>query len=184
MYKKNWLKNQRRIYTLCILLSFFLSGCGYFAYQETFIDPATYSEIWSLSGVDSGFEQGTSIFPSSISDLDVEEYYCRYDEQLPLGIGFQVLLKIHYPNSDAFINEVERITSLGFSCDEHFEEISGHIYATKFADSYSFEYAIIDQNEQALYYIFLQDIPEEEIEFDHHYLPKNYSDLTQEWVFD
>lgn len=156
-----------------LLLSF--SGC-YPSYKTYYTNVSDYSEIFKLQGYILSCYEIKSIFPDSISGLDVKNFYCRYDEQLPLGEGFQVLLEIKYNDKDLFNEEINRISSIAFDCSENFKKCNFKAYATHLLKKGFSEYSLVDNNNHIIYYIYLQYLPEEEIEFDNNLLPENYTD--------
>ena len=84
-----------------IILSF--SGCSYIAYKDYYIKE-DYLNIWELEGVRYDAEGISPLFPESIENSDVQEFLCRHDQQLPLGEGIQILLKIRY-DTDLLLSE-------------------------------------------------------------------------------
>lgn len=159
---------------IIILLTF--SSCSYPAYKHYYTDTNDYSKIWELAGFNHGYEDISLFFPEKLENLNVKDFYCRYDEQLPLGEGTQVFLKIHYNDISSFNSEKDRIISLSSNCNEYFEQSNYKAYATRLGDDGSSEYALIDETQQIIYYIFLQDLPKEQIEFDHRLLPTGYTE--------
>lgn len=159
---------------LLVLLLMVNSGCSYVAYKEYYTDTCTYTDIWNLAGIRRGIGSGNSIFPNNIADLNVEGYFCRYDEQLPLGEGIQIFLRIRYDEDTSFPAEKERIQSMSHNCDEYFSADEYDFFATHFSETGIFEYAAISHNEQVIYYFYLQDLPYEEIEIDGKFIPNGY----------
>ena len=174
MYKKY-------IGILLLVLSVLLaaSGCSYVSHKDYYSDLDDYSEIWELTGVRYSYKNTSSLFPENIENLSVKNFFCRYDQQLPLGEGMQVLLEIQYTDEDMFIREVEDISSISFSCDDYFPEIGFSAYAIRLGADSSSEYALIDEENQTVYYIYLQNIPQKEIEIDHKFLPAGYTEFGE-----
>lgn len=159
------------ILLFCII---FLCGCSYPAHKEYYSNIEDYPIIWHLTGFNHGYEGVSSFFPQDIKKLDVQEFYCRYDQQLPLGEGVQIFLIVKYNSNEEFDSECERISSCSFTCDNSFVESGLEAYATRIGENLSSEYALIDTKQNTVYYIYLQNIPKKEIEFDDMFLPVDY----------
>lgn len=157
---------------LCIIVC---SGCSYEAYKEYFTEVTTYSEIWELPGIRGGVENGDSIFPRDISGLNVETFFCRYDEQLPIGEGIQIFVQVRYDDIEGFRNEKQRLQSKYNNCDAYFN-VDGYSFRSSNLSELEFlEYAAINETEQTVIYVYLQDLPYEEIEFDEKFIPNGYT---------
>lgn len=159
------------VIVLAIVISFV--SCGYSAYKDYYCDISDYTKIWNLSGFRHGYQGVSTFFPQEVEKLTVDDYFFRYDQQLPLGEGIQLLLKICY-EKESFLAELERITSLATECTNQFDN-QELVYSVRFGDK-SFEYACIDEKDQSICYIYLQNIPKSEVEFEHIYLPRNYTE--------
>ena len=94
-------------------------------------------------------------------------------EQLPLGEGIQILLKIRY-DTDLLLSEKERISSMTEDCTDSFGNPDFMACSTQICNEGVSEYVLINNEDQTIYYIYLQDIPKKEIEFDSELLPKEY----------
>lgn len=164
------------ILTLLTVLVLF-SGCKYTAYKTYYGDISDYSEIWSLNGFfyEGYNSESSSFFPQKLDGLDVKDFYCRYDEQLPLGEGIQVFLHIKYKDDTSFNDESERLSTMSIDCNKYFEKTGLTAYATHIGVSGSSEYALVNPEKQEILYIYLKDLPTEEIEFDNAFLPKGYN---------
>lgn len=162
-----------------IFLLIVCSGCSYSAYKEYYTDTSKYAEIWNLAGIKSNVESGESIFPSNINGLNVEEYFCRYDEQLPLGEGIQILLKVKYISETTFLDEKKRVQAISYDCNAYFSTNEYSFYATHFAESGFFEYVAICQEDKIIYYLYIQDLPCEELEIDDTFIPDGYMDYGE-----
>ena len=160
--------------TLFVGILFLFSGCFYIADKDYYTDASDYLNIWQLSGFRHGDDGSPPLFPKSIDELNIKSFYCRYDQQLPLGEGFQIFLNIQYDDKNLFDSELERIVSLSFDCSEYFEQSAFSAYATCLGKNFSFIYALADSEQQTIYYIYLQNLPKNEIEFSHQFLPNGY----------
>ena len=157
--------------TVCILLT--LTGCAYMAHKKYISDTEEYGKIRELTGLHHGQGECLPLFPESVSDLSVKQFVCRYDEQLPLGEGIQIFLEIEYHEPD-FLGEVDRITHLAAKKNDSFSDNGCDIYATELEKDNISEYACIDVEGRSIRYVYLQDIPKAEIEFDKEWLPAAY----------
>lgn len=90
-----------------------------------------------------------------------------------MGEGIQILVKIHY-DTDLFVSEKERISSISGECADSFNNPDFAAYSTQICNEGVSEYVLINNEDQTIYYIYLQDIPKKEIELDHKLLPKEY----------
>lgn len=161
--------------TLMLALLFAFTGCSYAANKDYYSDVDDYKEIWSLTGFNHGYDGVSLFFPESLENLDVKKFHCRYDEQLPLGEGVQILLEIQYSDEALFDAEIEKISSMATECKESFGQLELSAYATRLGADLSSEYALIDEEQQIIYYVYLQNVPKEEIEFDHELIPVGYT---------
>lgn len=160
---------------LIISMLLMLSGCSYVAYKDYYSDVSDYTDIWTLTGFRHGYDGASTFFPEKLENFEVVDFYCRHDEQLPLGEGTQVFLHTKYNDNNIFKKELDRVASMSFSCDEYFDNATYKAYATRLGEEYSSEYALINEQDQIIYYIYIQDLPKGEIEFDHSLLPIGYS---------
>jgi len=170
MYKK-----YVTVFVLVLYILVVFTGCSYIAYKDYYSNIDEYAKIWELTGFHHGYEGASPLFPKSIANLDAKQFLCRYDQQLPLGEGIQVFLEIQYTDEGVFNTELEKISSLSFDCRDSFMGTSFAAYATRLGSNFSSEYALIDEDKQVIYYIYLQNIPKSEIEFDHQFLPAGYT---------
>ena len=159
---------------IVIVLTAACAGCDYISYKD-YYTIENYAEIWDLSGlafqrVDSHF-----LFPQKIEDYDVANFLCRYDQQLPLGEGVQILLEVQFEDEEALTAEQNRIAAIATVCTEHFQASLLEAYAISLGENLFYEYALVDKDQNKIYFIYLQDIPKKEIEFPHSLLPDSYS---------
>lgn len=166
--------NKTFIAIMLSLTMILLSGCSYVAYKDYYSSIDDYYEIWELPGFRHDYSGVSPIFPENIENFDVQDFYCRYDQQLPLGEGVQVFLKIQFDDSNVFEDELKRIKQLSLECSEYFDRSDFESYAICLGENYSSEYALVGKDDLLIYYISLYNIPKEQIEFDHQFLPINY----------
>lgn len=159
-----------QIVTILICCIVLLSSCSY---KEYYTNTEEYTSVWELSGFIFQRDEKDILFPTVIADLNVMDFFCRYDAQLPLGEGIQVYLQVQYDQL-AFDEEMERIAMLGEECTVLFN--AGNVYKefTSSLNEEYYDYALIDEIKQTVQYIYIQSLKEEEIEFSHDLLPTNY----------
>ena len=160
------------LFVALFIVSF--SSCSYVSYKDYYTNPYDYEKIWSLSGFGYDFEGVSEIFPRDIGGLNVKKFFCRYDQQLPLGEGVQLVLQINY-DEDSYEKECNRIKPISYECNDFFSEIDLSFYAKRLCEAGISEYVAFDKQNFCVYYIYLQHIPKSEIEFDYRLLPDRYS---------
>ena len=166
---------KKRILLLVVLIIFFVSGCGYSAHKKYYNEISDYQKIWELSGFRHGYEDKSPLFPIEIADLNVKTFYCRYDEQLPVGEGVQILLEIGYDDL-TYKSDLNRISEISVENKENFTDNEFLVYYIQLGKNGCWEYALINEEEQTVNYIFLYNLPKKEIEFEKTFLPNNYVD--------
>ena len=156
---------------IIFLIANALVGCTYKAYK-TYYSKDDYSKIWNLSGIHHDYNDVVTVFPQSIQNLNVVDFFCRYDEQLPLGEGMQVLLGVKYEDSASYNMEIDKLMSITSDSSNFFKETEFICYPINIgSDSYSeYEYALADNEQKMIYYVFLKNIPQDEVEFDIRFL--------------
>ena len=140
-----------------------------------------YREIWDLTGFWHGYDGISPFFPERIDNLEVNNFLCRYDQRLPVGEGVQLFMEIQYTDKKMFDKEYEKIKSMAFECNEFFDEMDFSAYAVRLIKDDSTEYALIDEKQQIIYYIFLHCLPKEEIEFEDKFVPSCYVDYWDKY---
>ncbi len=123
------------------------------------------------------YEKNEKLFPAQLSNTNNSTLFCRYDQRLPLGEGFQIFLTRKFSTKDDFINEKERISSIGYKCNEFFSLVSYDAYTTNMDNSTYFEYVLLDESSLEIVYVYLQTVPKNELEIDSKYLPTNYEGI-------
>lgn len=156
-----------------LILSLNLFSCSD-AYEETIIsDIREYDDIWSLS--ERRADETSVLFPSSVNEEECIEFICRHTTYQLLGTGWQILLKIKYDDA-LFSSEMSRLNNLcknspicGYS--EYFDN---YAYATVWNWNSCFEYAVIDEKEKTVCYIYLQLIEKNDLFIEEGYIPEGY----------
>ena len=156
-----------------LILCFNLFSCSD-VYEEIIIsDIKEYDDIWSLP--ERRVHETSVLFPNSVSEEECVEFICRHTTYLPLGTGWQILLRIKY-DDDRFISEINRLNNL---CENspicgYSENFDDYAYATVWNWNSCFEYAIIDEKEKTVSYIYLQLIEKKDLFIEDEYIPKEY----------
>lgn len=160
-----------------ILLSFALilsiSSCDN-AYKETIIsDIEEYDSIWALS--ERRVSETTVLFPENVTKEQCLTFDCRHITYQLLGTGWQISLKIRYGESQYF-SEIDRLNNF---CDNspicgNSEYFDNDAYATVWNWNSCFEYAVVDEKEKTVCYIYLQLIEKDSLTVDNKYIPKGY----------
>lgn len=121
-------------------------------------------------------KRGWSIanFSEYYKEFKCDRFFCRYDELIPLGEEIQIYLQIKYENYNKFKVEKERIKSIAFICTDRFDNSKFIPYCVKMGNDYILEYALVNENESEIYYIYINNLSKNEIEFDSKFLPLDY----------
>lgn len=162
------------IFILCVCIC----GCQYAAYKTTYTDVKDYSQIWSLTGFHHGYDKQSPLFPNELDNLQIVRFYCRYDEQLPLGEGVQVFLKVKYDEA-FFAEEFQRILTIAQPDVTNFTITKWSAYSVRLGEDGCWEYALLNEESKEIYYCFIYNLPQTEIEIDDAVLPNNYVDYIQ-----
>ena len=165
---KKWL-----LLIIIALVLFSICSCSD-VYAETYIsDVSAYDTIWDLP--ESRAFEKSELFPMSISELQVIHFSCYHQTYQLVGTGWQVELIIKY-DSDSFSAEHERLKNL---CEESVvcgdnEYFDYPAYATVWNWTQCFEYAVVNEQNSTISYIYLQLINKEDIAITSDNIPRNY----------
>ena len=170
---------KKTIILLLVLILSTFSGCRYIAYKDYYNDISDYNDIWDLTGFWHGYETQSPLFPESVENLDVKTFFCRYDQQLPLGEGVQLHIEIGYDET-ALEDEIQRISNLASLNEKNFNSEKFTAYDIRLGKDSCWEYALIDSNDKTIHYIFLHHLPKKAIELEHDLIPDNYVDYPEE----
>ncbi|MBQ7670826.1 MAG: hypothetical protein IJS45_08925 [Clostridia bacterium] len=118
------------------------------------------------------------MLPKLSGDSEIVSYFAKCVEELPLGESVQILVSVKYETDADYNSEKQRISgiksgNLVLISDELFDKTS--ILSTASLMDIC-EYVICYDDDQILTYVYLQSVKEEDILFDHKYLPKGYYD--------
>lgn len=143
-------------------------------HDETIIsDVELYDTIWELP--ERRVSETSALFPNTIKEQTVSVFQCKHTTYKVLGTGWQVELSVKY-NDDLFNAEIKRLSELCASspvCGDsvYFESFA---YATVWNWNSCFEYAVINEKEKTIAYIYLQLIEEKALEISSAYIPYHY----------
>ena len=160
-----------------ILISFVLtlglSSCSDI-YEEIIIsDIEEYDNIWTLPERRVG--ETSVMFPNNVNEEQCVTFICKHTTYQLLGTGWQLLLEIRYDDS-LYFSEIDRLNNLcGNSPIRGISEYFGNpAYATVWNWNGCFEYAVVDEKEKTVCYIYLQLIEEDNLILDKKYIPEGY----------
>ena len=160
-----------------ILISFILilslSSCSDI-YKETIIsDIGEYDTVWTLPERRAG--EASVLFPKNVNREQCVTFICKHTTYQLLGTGWQLSLEIRYDDS-LYFSEIDRLNNLcGKSPVRGNSEYFGNpAYATVWNWNSCFEYAVIDEKEKTVCYIYLQLIEKDNLILDAKYIPEGY----------
>lgn len=161
----------------CVLLVVLVMGVwGMFGSgnEEVVTDAECYLDKEKFQG-----NSGLKVFPDQIDVEGTEKYYYSYQDKF-LDSSAQIYLRCVY-SEEEFQKELDRLSqaSLSHEGEVHMLQYNTTNYkapayeAIRAAD-HCYEYALLDESEGIIEYIFLQFTPEKEIVFDQSSLPDGY----------
>lgn len=165
-----------------IFLSIFLFRMLRGDVRETSKDPADYGD-WSLS------EEYTKllVFPAEIPDSAVDvEYYYQYESGYTRPMC-QIYLHCRLDDR-TFDSEVERLKSLSYTSEKEGTKTVRNdrtsfvapAFVTMEGYDFCYEYAVVDETEKKIVYVFAMNTMEDDIYFDKTYLPDYFmEDFTE-----
>lgn len=160
---------------LCSLIC--LASCN----NSRYYDSTKYEEIWNLSDIRSEYGETRNgeffrtvppIYPSTLSGRNVVDYLCRYDIRL-LGADMQVFFKVKYSGREELLEEKTRIAGGYENVTDKFDIAGSEVYADKMGE-YVWSYAVINEENNEISYVYIQYVKRGDIEFDHSLLPEEY----------
>lgn len=135
-------------------------------------NPQFYNEIeWNqYDGALS--ENYGSIFPRNINVAQCRSFYSRKDPDLFFEWQFQVYLCMKYDEND-FDKEIKRLSEL---CPEKYDqpEFIMTSYVAQEAYFGQYEYALIDEQNQIIHYIFMFAVDQNHLSIEKQYLPMHW----------
>lgn len=156
-----------------LILTVSLCSCND-AYNETVItDPKSYDTIWNLP--ERRVSETSALFPETVEDKRVIDLNCTHTTYQLVGTGWQVELSVKYDN-ESFNAEKTRLSDLCKSSivcgsSKYFDTFA---YATVWNRNSCFEYAVADENENTVVYVYLQLISKDDLKITGSRIPKEY----------
>lgn len=139
-----------------------------------------------------GLWSGLYVFPEKLPKTAKVDEYFVYGKSAFFDNAFEYYLKISMSKND-FISEIERLKSI--SCEIknpsnsdcytnyiEYDETNFNYpaYVTVYASHDTYEYALIDEDNLTIIYVYLQMIlKKSDVKFEHSYLPKSLSVLEE-----
>ncbi len=143
-------------------------------YDEIIItDINRYGEIWTLP--ERRASENSLLFPSEIDSNSVEMFRCNHTTYQYVGTGWQVEIVVKY-TKDEFNKKREDIEKLTEK-----SVVVGNtpffgfpVYATVWNWNGCFEYALVNETEHSIAYIYLQLIDKNDLVISNEYVPTGY----------
>lgn len=170
---------KQAVIVFVLVLVMLLSSCSD-VYEETVIsDIALYDTIWSLS--EKRITESSVLFPTVVNDEQVIKFNCKHTTYQLLGTGWQVELVIQY-DATTFSIEHKRLSescknSIVCGRTKYFDNLT---YATVWNWNSCFEYAVVNEDDSTIGYIYLQLIDKNDLAIDNYYIPKQYEMIIHE----
>lgn len=178
------MKKYVSLFLALILIICMLSGCQ----PHTTTQAENYGEFFEGDCV---INFNPDIFPASIDESHCNEYIYSWNKGL-MDDSCQIYLDCTYSN-DEFTAEKERINNLNGGMSSPYEGMEwvskiGIVYdelnfkypahSFTYVEGRYYSYAFLFEEENRIIYIGLQYCPIDKVEFDHDFLPLNYSDFS------
>ena len=158
---------------LCFSLTLSLLSCSG-VYEEVIVsDINDYSNMWLLP--ERRVDEASRLFPDNVTEEQCVAFICKHTTYQLLGTGWQLLLEIRYDDS-IYFSEIDRLNNLcGNSpvCGNS-EYFDSPTYATVWNWNSCFEYAVVDEKEKTVCYIYLQLIEKDNLIVNKEYIPEGY----------
>ena len=158
---------------ISLILAFSLVSCSDI-YKETIVtDTEEYRNIWSLP--ERRVNESSLLFPSEINE-ECAEFKCIHTAYKWVGTGWQITLKLKYNDNLNFEAEIDRLNTLSENSPIHGN--SDYFDKTAYASAWNwngcFEYAVVDEAEKTVNYIYLQLADKDQLIIDDDYIPGGY----------
>lgn len=175
---------KKRIVIICFLVIFCAISFGCTLSIHTFISsPEEYESAWSFFGYDRTHTwlsmRGccesfvpTPLFPPSVSELAVNEFCSVSYSELPFVEQHQFYLSVTYDEQE-FQEEVARIDQIARIEDSEYFDLPAAIAVFNWESCY--EYALFDEDNLTVHYVYLESVSKKHLSVDEEYLPKGYS---------
>lgn len=132
-----------------------------------------YGMIWQLP--EYRIVGPSVLFPKTIEDKKVLNFQCIHTTYSLVGTGWQIELNIKYSN-DEMILELDRLENItkNLSNLQEPDLFRLPVYVTVWNWNGCFEYAVVNESEQSIRYIYLQLIDKNDLKIDESCIPNNY----------
>ncbi|MBQ9930634.1 MAG: hypothetical protein IJO72_07665 [Oscillospiraceae bacterium] len=162
---------------LCVVLIFSLCGCEGLTFEhKTFTQADDYSGIFELTELRYS-EVAMELFPETVSELTVCEFYCEWERGIVGSAKVELLLSVQY-EAAAFTAETDRLKALADGKivydTQHFQYPA---YVSVLGNMNTNYYALVDEENQTVHYLLLQLVNAENVDFDQAYLPAGYGEF-------
>ena len=158
---------------ISLFLILCLSSCND-VYEETLIsDIREYNEIWTLP--ERRVDEMSVLFPNNVDENQCVSFIGKHTTYHLLGTGWQISLEVIYDDM-YFSKEIDRLNNLcaNSAICGHSQYFDSPAYATVWNWNSCFEYAVIDEKEKTICYIYLQLIEKNDLIIDGKYIPEGY----------
>lgn len=160
---------------IAILLVIFMVSRCYANKPVVITDVNKYGEFYGFKG-----QSNLNVFPENTnSEIYESEYYFEYIDRM-FDPCYQIYLKCKY-DKEKYLKEIGRLLQVNEQHQGKIQEIKYDAdnfkypaYVSIFADSHCYEYALLDEEEYTIIYVYTQFAEEQSIRFDKSYLPFDY----------
>ena len=166
MYKKSFI-------IFLLITALLLCSCSD-VYAETVItDIGEYDTIWSLP--ERRVSEGSLLFPESTDGLEIISFECRHTTYQLVGTGWQVELHVQL-DGKSFGLEVERLKELCKNSEVFGENdyFTAPAYAAVWNFNGCYEYAVINEGDNSISYIYLQLTDKDDLTINESFIPEGY----------
>ena len=159
---------------IVILIAAAFVGCRALTSFDVTTDLSHYVDKKEFEG-----HSGLRIFPDEVRKKDAMEYYYAH-RYILFDPDIQLYLRCKYTPQN-YAKECERLSRVSVSYDGRTNTVSYNTndyafpaYEAIRANDCTYEYALLNEEEYTIDYVYLQFIPEEDVVFDHEKLPEGY----------
>ena len=150
-----------------------LCSCNDVQDEKIITDIKAYESIWDLSERRIG--DYSDLFPKKVENKQVIKFNCIHSTYSFIGTGWQVELEIKY-DDNSFSTEENRLKNV---CkDSVICGNSNYFDCPNFASVWNwnscYEYAVVNETDNTIGYIYLQLIDKEDLKISKKYVPNQY----------
>ena len=159
----------RKWVAICMVLVVTLccNACSSLYELTEITNPEQYQDIWELSErriyTSDPLYGKLLTFPDTITESNVLQLYCWYAVYFPVGTGFQIHLSIQY-NEEEYAEEVGRLEDIELTASIQYntQNFSVPAYVAVWDYIECYEYALCDEENHIINYVYLQLIANHE----------------------